>query len=145
SAGFGGITPQGSKCKFDGPTSWMTSLRLAEPVKKLVKPGRFPIEKTEWIRGFRISASTNTTRLPVWVNETAMFIAVTVFPSLGPALVTNTTRGALSGKDKSSDVRTDRYASDMTEDGAACVINSGGVFSSSSLRIGFPDEDLVEV
>src|SRR5262249_51617290 len=123
----------------------MTSLRFAEPVRKLVKPGRFPIEKTEWIRGFRISASTNTTRLPVWVNETAMFIAVTVFPSLGTALVTNTTRGALSGKDNSSEVRTDRYASDITEVGAACVTNSAGVFSSSPFRTGSPDEDLVEL
>src|SRR5215831_3749710 len=123
----------------------MTSLRFAEPVKKLVKPGRFPIEKTEWMRGFRISASTNTTRLPVWVNETAMFIAVTVFPSLGTALVTNTTRGALSGKDNSKDVRTDRYASDITDEGAACVIISGAVFSVSAFKIGSRWGDLFEL
>src|SRR5262245_58300589 len=123
----------------------MTSLRFAEPVKKLVKPGRFPIEKTEWIRGFRISASTNTTRLPVWVKETAILIAVTVFPSLGSALVTNITLGALSGKDNSNEVRTDRYASDITDAGAACVIISGGVFSSSPFTTGSLCKDLLEL
>src|SRR5262245_40034135 len=109
----------------------MTSLRFAEPVKKLDKPGTSPIENTECIRGFRISASTNTTRLPVWVSDTATLIAVTVLPSLGTALVSNTTRGDLSGEDRSSDVRTDRYASDITENGSACVINSSRGFSGS--------------
>ena len=62
--------------------------KLTEPVSRDERPAASFKLKILCIRGLRISASINTTRAPVCVSEIAVLTAVTVFPSLGAALVT---------------------------------------------------------
>ena len=74
--------------KFGIEEGWIAALSGAVPVNTDDNPNGSLKPKTELMRGFRMSASIRTTRAAVWVREIARLTAVTVFPSLGAALVT---------------------------------------------------------
>src|SRR5262249_43646114 len=94
------------------------------PARKEDKPTAVLRENTWCMRGFRISASINTTFEPVCVKEIARLTAVVVLPSLGAALVTTIVRGGWPEFESKSDVRIERYASAINEDGSLYTTSS---------------------
>src|SRR5438876_8779131 len=110
----------------------MTSLSVAVPARNEVRPLTLFKENTVWIRGFRMSASIRRTFEPVCVNEIATFTAVVVLPSLGAALVTTIVRGGWPDDESNNDVRTERYASAISEEGASCTTRSTVRFLSGT-------------
>src|SRR5689334_3415282 len=109
----------------------MTSLSLAAPARKLDSPTEISNENSVCMRGLRMSASIKTTLQPVCISEIARLIAVVVLPSLGAALVTSIVLGGRPEEESNKDVRTERYASAINEDGELWTMRSAVPVPSS--------------
>ena len=118
SAGFGGTGPVGRIDRFSiTGCGTITESKALTPARWELRPA-YLLSDMPIVRetpGLRRSASTRSVLSPNCASVTARLTAAVVFPSRGKALVTKITWGGCPACESSSDVRSDRNASDICD------------------------------